>query len=356
MARRGENIYKRKDGRWEGRYYKYSENGKRKYNSVYAHSYSEVKHKLNELKAKTKNNASCSLTVKELFEEWFGAILQKVKPSTYYCYKTKVKKHILSAFGSMKYDRITVEKIQGFINDKIGSGLSAKYVCDIIVVFKSMSKYISKIYGIIDRLKNVILPKAEKKEAVLMTMEQQKQLCMSAMKSKGTTKLAVLLGFNMGLRIGEICGLKWEDIDLDDRTIIIKRTVQRIYENGATKLYISSPKSKSSARTIPIPEFLLSILKEYKGKGFILSGSEKIIEPRLLHYRFKSMLKKEKMPSFTFHSLRHTFATNCIRLGFDVKTLSEILGHSTVEITLNRYVHSSIDRKRSCMNMIKKSF
>ena len=176
------------------------------------------------------------------------------------------------------------------------------------------------------------------------------------MNTKGTTKLAVLLSYNMGLRIGEVCGLRWDDIDLHKGTLTIRKTVQRIYENRKTKIYIGSPKSKCSERIIPIPGFLLPILKEYKRCEYVLSGCEKVVEPRTLQYRFKTLLKKAKIPSVTFHSLRHSFATNCIKLGFDVKTLSEILGHSSVEITLNRYVHSSMDRKRACMDMMKKSF
>jgi len=356
MAKRGENIYRRKDGRWEGRCYKYNENGKRSYHSVYAHSYSEVKQKLNYLKSEATSGNICTLTINNLFDEWFKANKAKVKPSTLSCYQLKVKKHILPVFGNIRYNNLKTDKIHEFINNKINDGLSAKYVSDIIVVFKSMSKYISKTHNIVDKLKNVVLPKKEAKEVILMTDDQQKQLCSTAMKTKGTTKLAVLLSYNMGLRIGEVCGLKWEDINFIKGTMEIRKTVQRIYENNKTTLYIGSPKSKYSERIIPIPEFLLSILKKHKGNGYVLSGNEKVTDPRTLQYRFKALLKKAELPSIKFHSLRHSFATNCVKLGFDIKTLSEILGHSSVEITLNRYVHSSMDRKRACMDMIKKSF
>ena len=118
---------------------------------------------------------------------------------------------------------------------------------------------------------------------------------------------------------------------------------------------ITEPKSQSSVRTIPIPRFLMEMLCKAKSSSecFVLSGNNKPVEPRAMQYRFAKILKKVNLPSVHFHSLRHAFATNCIALGFDVKTLSEILGHSSVEITLNRYVHSSMDRKRAYMGLLK---
>ena len=155
-----------------------------------------------------------------------------------------------------------------------------------------------------------------------------------------------------------MCALQWKDIDLTNRTITVRKTVQRIKNYGGktkTKLVITEPKSASSVRVIPIPEFLVVMLERFKDSSdkYILSGRYRPIEPRTVQYRFASVLKKANLPSVHYHSLRHAFASNCVALGFDVKTLSEILGHSSVEITLNRYVHSSLDRKRACMDMIK---
>ena len=359
MSKRGENIYKRKDGRWEGRYYQYRSNGKRCYRSVYARSYSDVKQKLYELKiSNSSKHYSCNLTVRELFTEWLNAVRLKVKPSTYSCYSMKIQKHILPRFGGMKYSELSVDEIHSFMSEKIESGLSAKYVGDIIIVFKSMAKYFSKINGYVDILKNVILPKFEKHTSALINEGQQQILVNFALKEKTSLKTAVMLSSYMGLRIGEVCGLKWSDVDLKNNTIAIKRTVQRIYEDGKTHLFIGSPKSKSSIRTIPIPKIIVDILKSDISHNdvFILSGTEKAVEPRTLQYRFKSLLKKANLPSVKYHSLRHQFATCCIRYGFDVKTLSEILGHSSVEVTLNRYVHSSLDRKKMCMNMMEEYF
>ena len=141
-----------------------------------------------------------------------------------------------------------------------------------------------------------------------------------------------------GLRIGELCPLQWKDIDLEKRIISVSKTMQRIQcptAAGKTKLIITDPKSESSRRQIPIPECMMSFLLKFKGKPneYLLTGTEKPIEPRAMQYRFRTILKNAKLPSVHFHALRHIFATNCIKLGFDVKALSELLGHSSVEIT-----------------------
>lgn len=167
-----------------------------------------------------------------------------------------------------------------------------------------------------------------------------------------------MIALYTGVRIGELCGLKWSDIDLSAKTIRIERTVQRIRVSGKanrTELIVSTPKSHTSVRMIPLPVFLVHMLKAFKPSNldaFVITGDAKLPDPRTMQYRFKTLLIKNGIRTLNFHLLRHLFATNCVELGFDVKTLSEILGHSSVEITLNRYVHSSIERKRQCMDML----
>lgn len=356
MARRGENIYHRKDGRWEGRYKSgYAENGKAKYRSVYGRSYAEVKKKLTPLKVTTSPVATCKLTVKALFSEWLSAVKLKVKSSTFANYQMKASKHILPEFGDMQYDSLTVKALHNFIDFKLQSGLSPKYVSDIIIVFKCMAKYAASVYQFRNVLANVMLPKAIKNEKVLLTPIQQQKLCNHLLSNLNKSSLCILLTFYTGLRIGEICGLMWEDIDFDKSIITVKRTVQRICTGSSgTRLIVDTPKSRTSKRSIPIPIFLLKILRDFRSNNnhYILSDSFKVTEPRTLQNRFKSILKKADLPSVCYHSLRHMFATNCLQLGFDVKTLSEILGHSGIETTLNRYVHSSMERKAECMNLL----
>jgi len=358
MARRGENIYKRKDGRWEGRYkLGYKENGQAKYHSIYGHSYGEVKQKLAPFKitAPAITN-SCHMTVKELFSEWLSAVKLRVKPSTYANYLLKVEKHILPAFGGLRYDALTVQMLNHYIEDKLSSGLSAKYVSDIIIVFKSMSKYSAKIHGFHNILADVELPKVHRSEAVLLTRNQQLHLCRYLQRNPCTTSLCVLLSLYTGLRVGEVCGLMWGDIDFEKSVLAVRRTVQRI-RNGdrSTCILADTPKSRASRRSIPIPKFLIKLLRESRNNEncYILSGSNHIIEPRTLQRRFKSILKKADLPSVSYHSIRHAFATNCLQAGFDVKTLSEILGHASVETTLNRYVHTSMEQKIKCMELLE---
>ena len=358
MARRGENIYKRKDGRWEGRYKcGYNEVAKAKYCSVYGHSYAEVRSKLAPLKASiTTPFAACRLTVKELFDEWLSAVKLRVKPSTYANYLMKVEKHILPEFGGLRYDFLTVQMLNSYIQKKLNARLSAKYVSDIIIVFKTMTKYISKVHEFSNILADVELPKAHRKEKPILTNVQQLKLSQYLMKNPSPTALCILLSLYTGLRVGEACGMMWRDIDFEKSIITVKRTVQRIHiDSHKTQIIADSPKSRSSRRSIPIPKFILKLLRISRSTDnhYILSDSEIIIEPRTLQRRFKSILNKANLPSVTYHSLRHAFATNCLQAGFDVKTLSEILGHASVETTLNRYVHTSMERKIACMAMLE---
>ena len=358
MARRGENIYHRKDGRWEGRYKSgYDESEKAKYRSVYGHSYMEVRDKLAPLKASPPAPpVTCQMTVKELFSEWLSAIKLRVKPSTFANYLMKVEKHILPVFGGMKYDMLTVQMLNNFIQEKLDSDLSAKYVSDIIIVFKSMAKYTAKIHEFRNVLADVELPKVHRREAELLTRNQQLQLCRYLQRNPCTTSLCVLLSLYTGLRVGEVCGLMWRDIDFEKSILTVRRTVQRIRNsNHSTCILADTPKSRASRRSIPIPKFLIKLLRDSRSNEncYILSGSNHIIEPRTLQRRFKSILKKADLPSVSYHSLRHAFATNCLQAGFDVKTLSEILGHASVETTLNRYVHTSMERKIACMALLE---
>ena len=353
MARKGENIYKRKDGRWEGRYQIKYDNVK--YHSIYGKSYHEVKEKLLKLKSTSvRQNKNCSLSFEAACCEWLSAAKVRLKISTLCNYQMKLDKHILPYFTKQQFASITASDIQKFIEVKLNSGLSAKYVADIVAVMKIMSKYICRVHNLTDVISDAVMPKREKKELSLFTDNQQKILCEYLKNNICNSSLCIMISLFMGLRIGEVCGLKWCDIDFEKSILTVRRTVQRINTGHGTKLHIGSPKTASSRRSIPVPDCIMSFLKMLKNKDelFILSGSRNPSEPRNLQRKFKTVLKKINLPYINYHSLRHMFATNCISLGFDVKTLSAILGHSSVETTLNRYVHSSFDRQVQCMKLI----
>ena len=361
MPRRGENIYLRKDGRWEGRY-RCGTNpvGKPKYRSVYGKSYRAVKDRLTRLKvAPSKHYPLCKSTVASLFSEWLTAIEPTVKASTHANYRMKVNKHLLPEFGDLPYQSLNRELAERFVRRKIDSGLSEKYVADLVTVLKTMTRYMSRLHGYPDMLEQLNVPKYQRNPKRLLRESEQNALCNYLCSNMNETSLCILLSYYTGLRVGEICGLQWNDIDMENRLISVRRTVQRIQDNSggaATHLQIDLPKSFSSRRTIPLPEILLPYLRAFRGQAehFVLSGSGHIIEPRTMQHRFQSILIKADLPSVSYHSLRHMFATNCLQAGADIKSLSEILGHKAVETTLNLYVHSSMERKRICMEMLVK--
>lgn len=363
MARRGENIYKRKDGRWEGRYKSgVRADGTAKYSSIYGKTYAEVKAELSEKRVKTAvSTVPKNLTLNNLFAMWFSDIRLKVKESTYMNYQMKYEKHISSSLGKTLYERLTVEKLNDFVQAKLSSGLSAKYTTDIVAVIKSVCRFAKKRFGYEDKSAFMAIPKSKSKEKELLDKAEQTRLNNYLITNPTLSNVGILLSAATGIRIGELCALKWENINLEKRILTVRNTVQRIKNiNGetATKLVITAPKSSSSIREIPLPEFIVPILSKFKANNncYLLSGTGCIVEPRVMQYRFKHILKELKLSDVSFHSLRHLFATNCIALGVDVKSLSEILGHSGVEITLNRYVHSSMERKAEYMKSVSALF
>lgn len=363
MARHGENIYKRKDGRWEGRYKNgVKPDGTTRYSSIYGKSYTEVKSALSKKRGSAAvTSVPKNLTLNNLFELWFADIRLKVKESTYANYQMKYEKHICSTIGRRAYDKLTAEQLNDIVKAKLSDGLSPKYIADIVGVVRSVCRFAKKRFGYQDKSEFIIIPKGKTKEKELLNKTEQARLNRYLNSNPTLSNVGILLSSATGIRIGELCALTWRDIDLEKRTLTVRSTIQRIKNidgDTATKLVLTPPKSCLSAREIPLPEFIIPLLSNLKSdeKHYILSGSCHIVEPRTMQYRFKRILSDLKLPDVSFHSLRHLFATNCIELGFDVKTLSEILGHSSVEITLNRYVHSSMERKAQYMRSMSVLF
>lgn len=363
MARRGENIYKRKDGRWEGRYKNgYKPNGKTRYSSVYAHSYKQVRELLNEKRIQCGEEVTCCpMTINKLFESWFVSIKLDVKESTYANYLMKYEKHISPFMGQIVYDRLTADFLNYFISTKIQSGLSTRYVADIARVLKSVCHFAHRRFGLVDKSGLIPAPRCTDNEKKLLSSTEQNILNSYLLREVTPLNAGIFLAAATGIRLGELCALKWADIDPHSGTIFVSHTLQRIKNCGsgsATKLVITAPKSSSSVRRIPLPAFVISMLEKLRRSDeiFVLSACEKPLEPRTVQYAFKKILKTNRLSDVSFHSLRHAFATNCITLGVDVKTLSELLGHSSVAITLNRYVHTSMEQKTKCMERVSEIF
>lgn len=354
-------VYKRKDGRWECRISMgKDEIGKRVFRSFYGKTCEEAEHKMMIVQEHAEENfALTEMTVKELVTEWLYVMSSRIKESTAANYAMKAEKHLIPAFGNIQCCLLKAKNIYEFIERKLKEGLSARYLSDIIVLFRSIFRYASREYRIRNVLDGIVLPKKNKPDIAVMDKEQQFRFEEYMDKNPSVTTVGISLSMYMGLRIGEVCALQWKDIDLEKRTLTVSKTIQRVqckFGVKRTKLIITEPKSESSKRIIPIPSCLLPLLKKFKADSdvYVVSGKNKPVEPRTIQYRFAKILRNADLQSFHYHSLRHLFATRCIELGFDVKTLSEILGHSSVEVTLNRYIHSDMNRKRSCMSLISR--
>ena len=362
MSRKGENIYKRKDGRWEGRYIKGRDPlGKALYGYVYSKTYRDVKNKLVITKS-TLNNASTltSKTFLEVSELWLESVLSYCKKSTYAKYKNTLEKHILPVFGQCDIAKISVPCINEFCQNKLLVWhLSPKSVKDMLSIIKQVIRYAAN-FGITNNqdFKEVVI--ASKKHNIKgMTNTQVKLLSEFLLTEVSYINVGILFSLYTGVRIGEICALKIGDISFDDKVVHIDKTMQRIQNFSDTKnktdIIISSPKSECSIRDIPIPQFIIDIIVKLNyadQNAYLLTGTRnKYIEPRTLENNFKKIARCCGVKDVTFHMIRHSFATMCIEAGVDIKSLSEILGHSSVNITLNRYIHTDMRTKQ--INMEK---
>lgn len=377
MSRTGENIYKRKDGRWEGRYIKEREiSGKAVYGYVYAKSYRDVKEKLTQVKTSSEKTKSPYFihekkdnTFYAVASEWLNTVRSQIKESTYRKYDNMLSSYILPVFGKIQLEQLSDSYLQNF-RDRLlkagGSkkkGLSSKTVSDVLSVVKNILQFAAdKGYFLLFDGKSVSVKQNPSPMRVLSLQEQQ-ALCQYLINDFNTYNRGIMLCLFTGIRIGELCALKWEDISLTEKTIYIHSTMQRIQNSAGmtpkTKIIVTTPKSKCSIRHIPLHDELVRLLSFDSSihSGYFLTNSEeKYVEPRTMQYRFKIALKKSSIAYINFHSLRHTFATRCIENGFDVKSLSEILGHANVNITMNRYVHPSMELKRENMRKLSSLF
>ena len=282
-----------------------------------------------------------------------------IKSSTYYRYKYIIEKYILPFFKSKSiYDFINYD-FSDYI-EHLTTFLTTKTIKDVIMVFKSALKYIKRKYGIDYKLDLISIPKYEKNEIQILKESEKNRLENYCLESNNLKYLGILICLNTGLRLGEICALKWNNINLKEKLISVNKTIQRVYKGKMnTSIEIASPKTKKSIRKIPISKKLyeqLNKLKKenhYTGEEYFLTGSnEKFIDPRTYQRVFKKCLDNCNINDYNFHILRHTFASNCISIGMDIKSLSEILGHSDVKMTLNLYVHSSYNIQKKFLDKL----
>lgn len=313
-----------------------------------------------------------SVTYSNWAAQWLTRKEQLVKESTFSAYSNIVVNHLVPHFGRVGLQDITEERIQSFAFHLLrdgrldgAGGMCERSTRDIIVVLKNSLR---------DAMKLKLLPSAEFeiqypnkqdrfKIKVIAKSEQQK-LVQAVYLALSPRSVGIMLALYTGLRIGEVCGLKWSDIDFENKMLHVNRTVQRVYRKtldgkGKSQIIVGPPKTRSSRREIPISAILLPVLKRIAPEtsdAFFLSGTEKCVEVRTYRTFFDDFLKKNQLESINFHALRHTFATRCIEAGGDCKTVSELLGHSSVNMTLNLYVHPQIEQKRRCVELLSEIF
>ena len=303
-----------------------------------------------------------NMTIKSLGEQWLEDKKLTVKPSTYANYSRLLNDHIIPALGNLKYESLDKSDINKYISKLAESGrkdgkggLSVSMTRDIIKALRAIAKFAQLEYGLKNICDGITVPKIKKAESKTLTDNERKRLEKYLIDNICLCNVSILLCLYTGLRIGELCGLQWKDIDFRRGCLTVCKTVQRIsLGNGKTVISIDTPKTDSSARVVYIPLFIIEMLKKFRQKPdiFILSGREKPTEPRTLQHKFKKILAVCKISDISFHALRHTYATMCVEKQFDIKTLSELLGHSDVKITLNTYVHSSEKLKRKYVNRL----
>ena len=311
---------------------------------------------------------------KILYKDWiYTWLLEKkdyIKESTYANYSNNIFNHIIPKLGNYYLNELNHKVIQDFLlelskngrKDNNG-GLAEKTIKDITIIIKgSIKKGINE-----DKIKHIELtfnyPKDNKENKLyVLTKREQNKITNYVLENINSRNIGLLISLYSGIRIGELCALRWEDVDFKKNCLTINKTIQRVYikdkDKNISKVIITTPKTKNANREIPINKDFLEILKKVKSdkKHYVLTGNEKYIEPRTYRKYFNKVLDELKIKHFNFHSLRHTFATNCISLGVDYKTVSELLGHANVNITLNLYVHPRYSQKKKCIDLVCKVF
>lgn len=285
-----------------------------------------------------------------------------VKQSTMAAYVLILENHILPTFG--EDNSLPEHSVQAFVLHKIESGLSTKSVKDILIVLKMVMKFgVKKEWMTYYEWDIKYPPNSENKVLDVLSVSNHRKILNHIQSHFTFMGLGIYISLSTGLRIGEICSLKWSDINVTDGILTVNRTIERIYiiegVKKYTELVINTPKTKNSCREIPMNKELLGMLKPLKkvvnDDYYILTNDERPIEPRTYRNYYKRLMEKLDIPKLKYHGLRHSFATRCIEVGCDYKTVSVLLGHSNISTTLNLYVHPNMEQKKRCIDKVFKS-
>ncbi len=289
--------------------------------------------------------------------EWLDDKKFYVKKSTFATYSLLLSRHLLPAFKEKT--ELSEDIIQDFVLGKIGEGLGIKTIKDMFAVLKMIVKFGAKRrYWPLPEL-DIKFPTERKASSVeILNIGEQKSVMDFIVENFSFLNLGIYICLCSGMRIGEICALKWKDIDIESGVICVRKTIQRIYladgNTPHTEILIGSPKSGHSVREIPLAGDLLEMIRPLKRLAdhnhYVISNAPHPIEPRTYRNHYNKMMNRLNIPHLKFHGLRHSFATRCIESGCDYKTVSVLLGHSNINTTLNLYVHPDLGQKRRCID------
>ena len=383
------SIRKRKNGTWEGRYtIGYDARGRQKQLSVYGKTRAEVARKLNEKTAAIQNGTYIiprDHTLLEWLENWLTTYAYiKVRVSTYASYQAYINNHIAPYIGGVKLQKLTTEQLQLFFNEKAKNGrldgkggLSPKTIRNLYnMLHEALQQAVTNKYLSVNVSEGVVLPSHQTPDIVVFKPDEQAAILVACKKER--LGFAIELDFMTGLRIGELCALKWSDFDFTEMIFDVRRTLQRIQKktsdigekSAKTQIVEGDTKTKNGKRVIPITDVMYHKLMQHRsrqnfeklrlGKGYADHGYVfanefgYAVEPSYLRDVYERILKSAGVSHYKFHTIRHTFATRAIENGAPVKIVSEILGHSSVQLTMDVYCHPSVSAKRSVMEKLEK--
>ena len=373
MARIGNNVYFRQStGKWEGRFIKGRRpDGRLWYGYVSGRTEAECTLKRNQAakifeKERRYKSIGDRLIFSAVTARWLDSVSKTKKDSTICKYRNTLKNHLNPRFGNRKFTEIMREDVMDYImelqtkgGDK-GHMMSSNTVKGIISVLRAVLEYGGLQYHMpVADLSRLSIGGKEKARLRVLTENETNRLLDYILSDFNSRGLGILLVLYTGLRLGELCALRWEDINFREGTLTVHSTMKRIQMTDCpehkTKVVITPPKSPRSQRTIPLHGDILETLRNQAGEkgAFFLTGKENsFVEPRTMQNHFKTIVKAVNIAGVTFHTLRHTFATRSIENGVDAKILSEFLGHASVKLTLDRYVHPSEKQKRKNMDKL----
>ncbi len=301
------------------------------------------------------------MKLKELLELWLKRYMKHtIKIRTYNRYKSICELHLIKDLGEYELEKLKSNILQDFLLKKIEETYSTNTIKGIVSVLKQALRlaitleFIDKEY-----CSNIKMPSSEEKEISVFTKKEQQVIETFCLNHKKRNYIGIVICLYTGIRLGELLALTWDDIDFNSNLLTINKTSYSAKVDGKTQIIVDKPKTKKSNRVIPLPNQLAKLLriikKESNSKYVITTRNLGRVGNRSYQRTFKFILKKVNVLYRNFHSLRHTFATNAIELGMDVKTLAEILGHTNAMITLNRYSHSLLNYKIEMMNKLGKN-